>query len=187
MTQPEGCGYWGNRRECVVDNVVYAVGRSGKILLGRVLPGHDFIQGIEDAFKRSEFKSGNLVSCVGSLKQASFIYIKPKPGGLMGVGYDAPTILEGPLELLSIQGPIVRDEDGEVYYHFHGTVMDKEGRVWGGHFYRAGTVMPDGQKLAGGNPVLATIDFTIIGHEGARITRKLDPEWKIKVMTPEAE
>jgi len=168
-------------------SVVHATGKSGGLLLGRVLPGHDFIQGIEDAFKESGFKSGNLVSCVGSLKQASFIYIKPKPGGLMGVGYDAPTILEGPLELLSIQGPIVRDEDGEIYYHFHGTVMDKDGRVWGGHFYREGTMMPDGQKLPGGSPVLATVDFTIMGHEGVRISRKVDPEWKIKVMMPETE
>ena len=89
------------------DNVIYAVGRGGKILIGRVLPGHDFIRGIEDASRESGFKSGNLVSCVGSLKKASFIYIKSKPGGLMGAGYDAPTILEGPLELLSLNGPIV--------------------------------------------------------------------------------
>ena len=167
-------------------NVVYAVGKSGKFLIGRVLPGHDFIQGIEDAFRESGFKSGNLVSCVGSLKQTSFIYIKSKPGGLLGVGYDAPSILDGPLELLSVQGPIVMDE-GEVFYHFHGVVMDQKGRVWGGHFYREGTVMPDGQKLPGGNPVLATIDFTILAHEGAKITRKLDPELRIKAMMPESE
>jgi hypothetical protein len=133
------------------------------------------------------FKSGNLISCVGSLRQASFIYIKPKPGGLMGAGYDAPTILEGPLELLTIQGPIVRDEGGEIFYHFHGTVMDKDAKVWGGHFFREGTVMPDGQKLPGGNPVLATIDFTIIGHEGARIVRKLDPQLGMKALIPEPE
>lgn len=171
----------------MMENVVMTVGRSGRILIGRVLPGHDFIQGIEDAFRESGFKSGNLISCVGSLRQASFIYIKPKPGGLMGAGYDAPTILEGPLELLTIQGPIVRDEDGEIFYHFHGTVMDKDAKVWGGHFFREGTVMPDGQKLPGGNPVLATIDFTIIGHEGARIVRKLDPQLGMKALTPESE
>ncbi len=170
-----------------MENVVYAMGESRKFLIGRVLPGHDFIQGIEEAFRRSGFKSGNLVSCVGSLRQTSFIYIKPKPGGLMGVGYDAPTILEGPLEFLSMQGPLVRDDDGEIFYHFHGTVMDKDGRVWGGHFYREGMMMPDGQKLPGGSPVLATIDFTIIGHEGARIARKLDPQLGLKVFTPEPE
>jgi hypothetical protein len=171
----------------MMENVVMAVGRSGKILIGRVLPGHDFIQGIEDAFRKAGFKSGNLISCVGSLKQASFIYIKPKPGGLMGAGYDAPTILEGPLELLTIQGPIIRDEDGEIFYHFHGTVMDKDAKVWGGHFFREGTVMPDGQKLPGGNPVLATIDFTILGHEGAKIARKMDPQLGMKALIPESE
>ena len=66
-------------------------------------------------------------------------------------------------------------DEGEVFYHFHGVVMDQNGRVWGGHFHREGTIMPDGKKLPGGNPVLATIDFTIIGHEGARIARKMDP------------
>jgi uncharacterized protein len=174
------------KQENAMEKVIYAVGKSGKMLLGRVLPGYDFIEGIEDAFREAGFKSGNLVSCVGSLKKASLIYIKPKPGGLMGVGYDAPTILEGPLELLSVQGPIVKDE-GEIFYHFHGTVMDKDGRVWGGHFYREGTMMPDGQRLPGGSPVLATIDFTILGHEGARISRKPDPQLKMKVMIPESE
>ncbi|MBM4339349.1 MAG: DNA-binding protein [Deltaproteobacteria bacterium] len=169
------------------NSIIYKVGKSGKILIGRVLPGHDFIQGIEDAFRESGLKSGNLVSCVGSLRQASFIYIKPKPGGLMGAGYDAPTILEGPLELLTIQGPIILDEGGEIFYHFHGTVMDRDARVWGGHFFREGTVMPDGQKLPGGNPVLATVDFTIIGHEGARIVRRLDPQLGMKALTPETE
>jgi len=170
-----------------MENVVMAVGRSKEILIGRVLPGHDFIQGIEDAFRGAGFQSGNLVSCVGSLKQASFIYIKPKPGGLMGAGYDAPTILEGPLELLTLQGPILRDEDEEIFYHFHGTVMDKDAKVWGGHFFREGTAMPDGQKLPGGNPVLATVDFTIISHEGAKIVRKLDPQLGMKAFTPESE
>ncbi len=169
-----------------MEDVVYAIGKSGTFLVGRVLPGHDFIKGIEDAFRKSGFKSGNLVSCVGSLKQASFIYIKPKPDGLMGAGYDAPTILEGPLELLSMQGPLVREED-EIFCHFHGTVMDKDGRVWGGHFYREGTTLPDGQKLPGGSPVLATIDFTILAHEGAKIVRKLDPALKLKAMMPESE
>ena len=168
-------------------NVVYAVGKSGKFLIGRVLPGHDFIQGIEDAFRESGFKSGNLISCVGSLNQASFIYIKPKPGGLMGVGYDAPTILEGPLEFLSMQGPIVKDDGGEIFCHFHGTVMDKDGRAWGGHFYREGTLMPDGQTLPGGSPVLATVDFTILAHEGAKIVRRLDSNLNLKVMTPESD
>jgi len=169
-----------------MENVAMTVGRSGSILIGRVLPGHDFIQGIEDAFRGAGFKSGNLVSCVGSLKQASFIYIKAKPGGLMGAGYDAPTILEGPLELLCLQGPIILEGE-EVICHFHGAVADQEGRVWGGHFFREGTVMPDGQKLAGGNPVLATIDFTIVSHEGAKIVRKLDPQLGIKALTPETE
>jgi uncharacterized protein len=170
-----------------MENVVYAVGKSGKFLIGRVLPGQDFIQGIEDAFRKSGFQSGNLVSCIGSLKRTSFIYIKPKPGGLLGVGYDAPTILEGPLELLGVSGPICMEE-GEVSCHFHGVVMDQTGKVWGGHFYREGTVMPDGQKLPGGNPVLATIDFTILAHEGgAKIVRKLDPDLKIKAMMPQKE
>jgi uncharacterized protein len=170
-----------------VENVIYAVGHSGKVLMGRVLPGHDFVQGIEDAFRASGFRSGNLVSCVGSLRQTSFIYIKPKPGGVLGVGYDAPTILEGPLELLSVQGPILFEEDGGVFYHFHGTVMDRDGRVWGGHFFREGTTLPDGQTLPGGNPVLATVDFSILVPEGARISRKLDPQLGMKAFVPEPE
>ena len=169
-----------------MENVVYAVGKSGKVLVGRVLPGQDLIQGIEDAFRLSGFASGNLVSCVGSLKKASFIYVKAKPGGLMGAGYDAPTILEGPIELLSLQGPLVLDR-GEVFCHFHGVVANQDGAALGGHFYKEGTPAPDGQRLPGGNIVLATIDFTIMGHEGAKIVRKLDPQLGMKTMTPQSD
>jgi len=35
--------------------------------------------------------------------------------------------------------------------------------------------------------VLATVDFTILAHEGAKIVRKLDPQLKIKAMMPESE
>jgi predicted DNA-binding protein with PD1-like motif len=167
-----------------MENVVCAVGTSGKTIIGRVLPGHDFIQGMEDAFRQSGLTSGNLVSCVGSLRKTSFIFIKSKPGGLLGAGYDAPTILEGPLELLCLQGPLLMDE-GEVFFHFHGVVADQNGRAWGGHFYKDNALMPDGQRLPGGNPVLATVDFTILGHEGAVIVRRMDTGMGMKVMMPE--
>jgi Predicted DNA-binding protein with PD1-like DNA-binding motif len=121
---------------------------------------------------------------VGSVKQASFIFIKSKPGGLMDAGYDGPTILEGPLELLSLQGPILLDEN-EVFYHFHGVVADQNGRALGGHFYREGTALPDGQTLPGGNKVLATVDFTILIHEGAKLSRRIDPELGMKAIFPD--
>ncbi|MDD5007210.1 MAG: DNA-binding protein [Syntrophorhabdaceae bacterium] len=167
-----------------MENVSYVVGN--RVLIGRVLPGHDFIKGIEDAFRVSGFTSGNLVSCVGSLRQASFIYIKSKPGGLMDAGYDGPTILEGPLELLSMQGPIVMEGD-EVFYHFHGVVADQNGMALGGHFYREGTMLADGQRLKGGNKVLATVDFTVLAHEGARLSRKIDPQSGVNAILPEGD
>jgi len=51
--------------------------------------------------------------------------------------------------------------------------------------YPPASAEPDGQRLPGGNPVLATVDFTIVGHEGARIARRMDPVLGIKVMMPE--
>ncbi len=37
-----------------------------------------------------------------------------------------------PMELLGISGFISRE--AEPFYHFHLTLADREGRVWGGHF-----------------------------------------------------
>jgi hypothetical protein len=76
-------------------------------------------------------------------------------------------------------------DEGEVFFHFHGVVADQNGRAWGGHFYKDNALMPDGQRLPGGNPVLATVDFTILGHEGAVIVRRMDTGMGMKVMMPE--
>ncbi len=42
---------------------------------------------------------------------------------------------EEPMELLGISGFIARD--AEPFYHFHLTLADREGRVWGGHMMEA--------------------------------------------------
>ncbi len=40
-----------------------------------------------------------------------------------------------PMELLGISGFISKDADP--FYHFHLTLADREGRVWGGHLLQA--------------------------------------------------
>ncbi|MBW1692153.1 MAG: DNA-binding protein [Deltaproteobacteria bacterium] len=112
--------------------ITFSEGHLSKAVTIRVLPGSDVIEGIEEACQNLGIKSGAIISCIGSLQRASVL------------------VAEGPLELLSGQGTIGREEEGEIItVHIHGVVSDKEGHLHGGHLVR------------GENPVLITCEVMV--------------------------
>jgi predicted DNA-binding protein with PD1-like motif len=70
---------------------------------------------------------------------------------------DAPLLLEGPLELLTLSGTLTRDG-----VHLHASVADGAGRVRGGH-------------LLAGAPVRTTAELVLLPLEGWRASRRTDP------------
>jgi hypothetical protein len=70
---------------------------------------------------------------------------------------DAPLVLEGPLELLTLSGTLTRDG-----VHLHASVADGAGRVRGGH-------------LLPGAPVRTTAELVLLPLEGWRAGRRTDP------------
>ena len=155
-------------------------GKARRLICARILPGTDFLEGIEEICRQANITSGNLISCVGSLQKFSFIY--PKPRG--STPFDVQQV-EGTLEILSAQGTIGVDDDGTLFYHIHGLCVDGEGRIWGGHFIKEGMEMPDGTIVHGGNPVAYTLEITIVEHEGIQIRRRTDPSFNVKLLMPE--
>ena len=136
----------------------------------RVKPGNDLILGIEEACERSAVRSGAISCCIGSLKEASFMFLVPFDNQ-MGSAYCDPVTIEGPVEILSAQGTI-GEEEGKLFVHLHGSFVDKEGRVHGGHL------------IKGQNPVLFTAEIMVCQWDGARMLRLYDPEVDMKVLTP---
>jgi predicted DNA-binding protein with PD1-like motif len=137
---------------------------SSRAAIIRVLPGSDVIEGIEEACQKLGIKAGAIISCIGSLQRASVMIAVPL-NNKVGTGYSEPIKLEGPLELLSGQGTIGQDKEGEIItVHMHGVVSDKEGRLHGGHLVK------------GENPVLITCEVMLARIEGIPIVRGYDPE-----------
>ena len=63
-----------------------------------------------------------------------------------------------------MHGIIFQSDDCQTLMHLHGTFCDKEGKVFDGHI------------VAGGNPVLATLDAYILQTDGAETLRQMDED-----------
>ena len=106
--------------------------------------------------------------------------------------------LEGMLELVSLNGNVVRDDDGQLFHHTHALFSFKGGtrdvdNIVGGyqdgqHGLRA-TLLPSGGRMAGGHlkatTVLYTAEIELRPTVGGAIGRKFDPEtgtgfWEFK-------
>lgn len=93
--------------------------------------------------------------------------------------------IEGMLELVSLNGNVVRDDDGKLFHHTHALFSFKKD---GQHGLRA-TLLPSGGRMAGGHlkatTVLYTAEIELRPTVGGAIGRKIDPEtgtgfWKFK-------
>jgi predicted DNA-binding protein with PD1-like motif len=142
---------------------IRAEGGIGKVTLLRVLPGSDVVESIEVACKEAGIHTGIVVSCLGTLRKASLLFVVPARNKV-GAKYADPLALEGPLEFLGAQGT--------VFVHLHGLVSDKQGVVHGGHLVK------------GECPVLITCEVAIIQAEGVSLVRRMDPEVGWKVLYP---
>lgn len=141
-----------------------AESRSGRLIAARILPGTDLIPGLLEICRRSNLKSGCVVTILGSLAGARFVLPIPDSNGTMGVRYSDPYEIEGPLEVLGGSGIIGRLDDGEATIHLHGIFSDRENRFCAGHV------------LEEGNQVLATMEVVIQELLDVEIIRSPDEE-----------
>lgn len=146
-------------------------GHLSKAVMVRIERGFDIIEGIENVCRQFDIKSGVITCCIGSLKTFSYCIVVPLENKF-GAGYSDPKILDGPLEFLSGQGMIGKEESGEYFIHLHGLVSDKDGNVHGGHL------------IKGENPVLITCEIMISQITGVKMIRTYDPKVDMKVLMP---
>lgn len=148
-----------------------AEGKIGRVLVARLLPGQDVIEGIVELIKAKNFNSGS-ITAIGSLRSAKVVW-----AGSMEFGDNPMDVavfheMAGPVELGGANGVFGTDEDGEIVLHIHGMIMDKDGTL------RCGNLLP------GSAPVLATVELTIQEFEGLELRPTLDPKWKHKFLHP---
>jgi predicted DNA-binding protein with PD1-like motif len=146
-----------------------AEGKIGRVLVARLLPGQDVVEGIVQLIKDNHIHSGT-ITAIGSLRGAKVVW-----AGSMEFGDNPMDVavfyeMQGPVELGVSNGFFGTDEDGEVVVH--GLIMDKDGN------------MHCGNLLPGSAPVLATVELTIQEFEGLELRPTADPEWKHKFLHP---
>jgi predicted DNA-binding protein with PD1-like motif len=113
----------------------------------RLYPGDDLRASLEAFARRHDVGAACVLSAVGSLG----------PAVLRLAGRDAPTVIGGDIELLTLSGTVSAQGT-----HLHASVADADGRVTGGH-------------LMAGCIVRTTMELVIGIAVGWEIRRTLDP------------
>jgi predicted DNA-binding protein with PD1-like motif len=139
-----------------------ACGKTGRIVVARLLPDTDLIEGIAEACRKNGIKQG-YVSLLGSLKRCGYKYAVPVPESKIGVAYGELWRVEGPLEIINCSGMICQ-KDGQYDLHIHGSMCDKKGAMFGGHI------------VPGENITAATIDAMIWEVTDLTMARAFDDE-----------
>ncbi|ABI47266.1 Protein containing glutaredoxin domain and PD1-like DNA-binding domain [Synechococcus sp. CC9311] len=96
-------------------------------------PGQDLLLSLSEVAKEKRV-SGFLLGVVGNLSKASF----------QCPGRDKPTVLEGELEIITLNGTF--DVDG---VHLHLSLSDGACQVWGGHLETGSLVLKGTDLLLG--------------------------------------
>lgn len=147
-----------------------ACGKTGKIVAARLLPDTDLIEGIEFVCEKNNIKYA-YVSCFGSFKKCGYMYLVPKLDAKVKAGYGDVIQQEGPVEFLNGTGVVCQNIDA-YDTHFHATMCDKEGQVFGGHIVKGYT------------PVLTTVDLVIMEIEDIKMLRVYDEETALTQFLP---
>ncbi|MEL9997556.1 MAG: DNA-binding protein [Sulfolobales archaeon] len=151
----------------------FAVGSVGRVVVVRLQPGTDIIEGVEKVCDDLGIDYAYVDVGTGTLAKATLMYFIPNPNVKIGASYSPPKEIVGPLSFLGGSGVIGRDEKGNRLTHIHGAVCDQWGHVHGGHLVK------------GGNPILVTSDVIIMELKGVKIVRKYDAEIDFSPLEPE--
>lgn len=149
----------------------FGKGDSLGVVAVRLSPGTDMLEGIRAVCEELQLGSGNIVSCIGSLRRTAYLVAVPLENKI-GAGYGDPVHEEGPLELLSGQGSIGREQGGAFFIHLHAVMCDQNGRVFGGHV------------IAGESPVLITAEIGILRAKGLEQKRTWDASVGMELLIP---
>jgi predicted DNA-binding protein with PD1-like motif len=136
-----------------------------RAVVGRIYPKTDLIAGVKAICREHNIKNGAIVSCIGSLNYARFVWATPDPLVKAGFKYGESMVVAGPIEFISAQGTIGTHKDkNDLSVHMHIVVTDDKGVTWSGHIQDEG------------NPVCLTIEIVILAFEGLELVRELDAE-----------
>jgi len=121
----------------------------GRQIFARILPGSDLLPAIEAICLKHGIKSASIGTCIGSLKQLSYVYAVEDPSSFFKIRYSEPLVKKGIFEFIGSQGFVALDQEGRHQIHLHAHMSDEHKTLYSGHL------------VAQGNLVLATMEILI--------------------------
>ena len=115
----------------------YREARDGRRFMLRIPPGAMLMEQIQRFTREVGLQHGVIVSAIGSVRQLTFTDIQA--GAHLPITEPRMPVhtIEGPLDLLGIEGNFVPGEDGRVDLHLHVLGAKSSGEVVGGHLIEA--------------------------------------------------
>ena len=148
-----------------------AEGKLGRVIVLRLKPGMDLLDGIQAACERYRIHNGVILSAIGSLACVRFCDVEALPEKKCGYGYGRILALDETIELTGASGVVCSDADGNINLHVHVCLSDRNGKAYGGH-------------LVQGTTVLMTADIVLGEIEGVSMLREYDPEMDVYLLSP---
>jgi uncharacterized protein len=120
-----------------VDKLSYREVRQGRRFMIRVLPGTRLVDELLQFARMVNLNHGAIVSAVGSVRNVDFSDIQA--GARLPITEPRMPVhhVDGPLDLLGLEGNLVPDETGRVNPHLHIFAAKSSGEAVGGHLLEA--------------------------------------------------
>ncbi|HEY3384312.1 MAG TPA: PPC domain-containing DNA-binding protein [Vicinamibacterales bacterium] len=116
-----------------MDKLSYREVRQGRRFMIRVLPGTRLVDELLQFARLVELRHAAIVSAVGSVRDVEFSDIQA--GARLPITEPRMPVhrVEGPLDLLGLEGNLVPNETGRVDAHLHIFAAKSSGEAIGGH------------------------------------------------------
>lgn len=139
-----------------------------------VLPeGRDLLGGLVTVLREIGIVSAAVALIGGRFRHMHYLTGQPCNDGTRVATYGEPTILEGPVRLVSGNAFLGLDQRGRPIVHCHAVVIDRQGQVHGGH-------LPPGVCIVGADGIVAHV----AAIEDAALAVRHDDETNFPVFHP---
>ncbi|WP_119166154.1 PCC domain-containing protein [Algihabitans albus] len=155
--------------------IVRSLETGGSLRL-RLSEGADLLTGLTDALIARGITDAGLQLLAGDFSAMQYLTGQPDASGQRVATYGAPTPLAGPVRLIGGNCILGRDAAGRPLLHCHAVVVDREGRIHGGH-------LPP--KVCRLGPAGVTALVTAIGGAGFQVA--YDAETNYDIFQPAGE
>jgi len=155
------------------NRIVTVPGNMGRMLYIRVLPWSDLITSLYQGCRDHGIRTATVLCAAGSFKHAVVSWAEPTMETRRGSRRTEPIKLNGPLEIVSFMGVMSACDTDEPVGHFHASLCDPSGRVWGAHLF------------SGQNMTHSTVDVVLAETLNVSLAKLYDEEIDVEILQPE--